>query len=128
METQSILTHLLMAIIGGAVTLGGGVMAFFKHRRDSEISAGQSLREELRLELAEAKKEREELRLERERYREELQAAKELHIEELARLQNDHAREMLILKRALDKRDHRIDILEARVAELEQRSEPMEMP
>ncbi|RDV36729.1 hypothetical protein DV096_16705 [Bradymonadaceae bacterium TMQ3] len=105
MEWERLLTHLGTALLGALVTLGGAVMAAWRKHRESELLAGQSLRDELREELRET---REELR----RVREELEQMKS---------------ERLVLKRALDTRDETIRRLQVEVAMLQEGQRRLEV-
>ncbi|RAL23037.1 hypothetical protein DL240_09125 [Lujinxingia litoralis] len=105
MEWERLFTHLGTALLGALVTLGGAVMAAWRKHRESELLAGQSLRDELREELRET---REELR----RVRDELEHLKA---------------ERLVLKRALDTRDDEIARLQLEVAQLQEGQRRLEV-
>lgn len=116
MDWERLLTHLGTLILGALVTLGGALLAAWRRHRESELSAGQSLRDELRKDLDKA-------RVDLDKTREDLDAMrKEL---------NEMRDERLKLKRALDMRDDKIKRLEGEVVMLqagqrllEERSEP----
>lgn len=97
MEWERIITHLGMGVLGALVTLGGAIVAAWRKNRESELDAGATIREELR----------EELRETREELRETRRQLREVHEERLK------------LKRALDRRDHKIAQLELRIERLE---------
>lgn len=109
MDWERLLTHMGTAVLGALVTLGGALLAAWRRHRESELSAGQALRDELRKDLDKTREELEKMR------------------KELTELQD----ERLKLKRALDMRDDKIARLEAEMLliqagqrRLEERSEP----
>ncbi len=95
----------LWGLIGTAIGVVGTVLAGLLKMRREDADAARALREELRRDNAELKQR---------------VAALESAVRELLD-------ERLVLKRALDKRDHEIEVLKARLAAVEEFSEPMEV-
>lgn len=98
-------THIIAALLGALGVLGTAVLRAWTEARNGDHEFGSRLRDELRADLDTARSEIQQLRA------------------DLLELQSDR----LELKRALNMRDHRIEILEARVQELENLSLPEEL-
>lgn len=95
----------LWGLIGTAIGVVGTVLAGLLKMRREDADAARALRNELRIDNTELKQR---------------VAALEKAVQSLLD-------ERLILKRALDKRDHEIEVLKARLAAVEEVSEPMEV-
>ncbi len=95
----------LWGLLGTAVGVVGTMLAGLLKMRREDAEAARALRDELRKDNSEFK----------------------LRVGALEKAVRELLDERLVLKRALDKRDHEIEVLKARLAIVEELSEPMEV-